>query len=274
MKKLVLLGFVSIVSGCGGGGGSGVSEAQLTISRVEVQSNINSPTKVLSYDVDQSGNQYSGYMITNKASELTEGVYDALTSNDIEITHTQQRTSTSFLGNVIVDGKEYYAYVAQIGDNELLMAAPVEIKDIGWKYGPDVAFPDNAALRTIGLKASPVNLIGSATYNGKLMVLGGGGRYWKDANLEVNFDSSAGTFEVPWSMSGPSVYAEVNLNKSDGSFVSDNVIVSFNRDIFNPQLLNGSLLGNFTGSSQDGAIGVISSDAGHAQFKGAFALSK
>lgn len=267
---------LAILTACNGNSdGGGTSNTQFTLSRVQVVSEINRPTKVLSYDASQAGEQYSGYMVTNDASELTGGVYDALFSDDVEVTYTRNRSSSSFIGNVIVEGQEYLTYVMEIGDNEVLMAVPPEYDSTEWSYGVDVAFPDNAVIRTVGPEASPVSISGNATYRGKLLVVGGGGTSNHGATLDVNFDTASATFtSSSRSSSAPRVYAEVDLDINDGSFSSDDLVVSFSRSISTPQTVTGNLQGNFTGSDHGGAIGTISSDAGQDQFKGAFALSK
>jgi hypothetical protein len=55
---------LAILTACNGNSdGGGTSNTQFTLSRVQVVSEINRPTKVLSYDASQAGEQYSGYMV-------------------------------------------------------------------------------------------------------------------------------------------------------------------------------------------------------------------
>ena len=91
--------------------------------------------------------------------------------------------------------------------------------------------------------------------------------------MDVDFDASTATFSAR-APSSPDIYDSVTINNADGSFTSDNLIVTFNASIFDPQQTKGNLKGNFTGENQNGAIGAIWSDADQTQFQGAFALDK
>lgn len=258
------------------GGGEVTQDPQYRLSNIQVVNETHPPTKIISYDAQQNGMDYSGYVVTNNALSFTEGLHEALSSDDVEITRVGQRGTNFFNGDVIYDGKEYWVYIATDPNNnhETLVAIPVEDQGNPWFYGEDVPFFDDAVIRVIGGPMAPITSTGSATFSGGLRVIGGGGYEAIGVTLEVDFDSSSGVITGRGANEGPTMYALIDINNADGSFSSDRVGFSHSASISDRQNTLGYLEGHFTGAEQDGALGAVWSAEGEPQFKGLFTLAR
>jgi hypothetical protein len=286
IKKLAVIPAILAVSACGGGGGTSVSGGndgantsdRAKISNVNTIATINDPDSIISYNVNQNGTEYKGYVVTNEPEQWQNGVITTAALENIEVTDTLDFAPSSvYVGTVVYDGVNYKGFLYEDPNNkdiELIMAEHSENVNGGWNFEEDRPLPANTIIRAIGPSSAPIDIIGNAEFKGAIMMQGGDGRFIDEAVMNVNFDNSTGTFEVNNTGSPSKIYANLEINKADGTFSGDNVIVTFNSDIFDPKQGFGKLEGNFTGSDQNGAIGAIWSSSNEDQFQGAFALDK
>jgi hypothetical protein len=276
-KAILLLSTSGFLAACGGSSDGVMSTNNFTISDIETVAVVNNSDTVIKYSVTQNDESFQGYVITNEPDSWQNGVFQQVSLSDVQITDILDFAPRNvYVGNVTYNGIEYRGFVYVNPDNdkiELLMAEPSSTTNGGWNFGEDNSLPSNTIIRALGQTSSPITLTGTAQYRGAIMVQGGDGRMIGEAIMDVNFDTFTGTFSAS-SPSSPRIFADVSLNNADGSFSSENLIVTFNTDIFNPQRATGKLAGNFTGSDQNGAIGAIWSDTNETQFQGAFALDK
>lgn len=276
--KLASISATFAVSACGGGGGGVMTANNFAVSNVETIAVVKNLDSIITYDLEKSGEVFKGFVITNEPSNWQDGIYQQVSLEKIEITNIIDRPRNIYVGNVMHNGINYRGFLYVNSENEkieLLMAEPSSNVNGGWNFGEDSPLPANTIIRALGQYPSSVALTGTAQYRGAIMVQGGDGKMIGSSIMEVDFDTSSATFTASDQGSGsPRIYADVLINNSDGTFSSNNLIVTFNSDIFNPQQATGNLAGNFTGIDQNGAIGAIWSDPDQTQFQGAFALDK